>query len=272
MLEKSLGVPLFDRHTDGVSLTVFGETLLRRAENVFFETSEMEREIELLKGLGLGTLAVAMGIYSADVSGNRALADLLRQHPQLRCHISVTDWPTVLDLVLSQRADIGFSEISEARKDERLQVEPTGQHHVMLFARPGHPLAGIKDLSKSDFDHFPLATVRLPPRVATLFPGITYIDEESGALRPSLELDDMDTMRTLVATSDAFGMVAPMQIESYLHRGEFTILDFREPWMRLDQGLVFLRNRTLSPSAEQFAQLVRSIEKDVAKRNQEMLQ
>ena len=271
MLEKSLGVPLFNRHTDGVSPTVYGETLLRRAERVLVETSELQREIQLLRGLEAGKLWVAMGIYSADVCGNRAIAELLRHHPQIRCHIAVTDWPTVTNLVLSRRADIGFAEISEARKDERLQVESTGQHEVVLFCRRGHPLLGARNLSKSDFDPYPLATVRLPPRVAALFPGITAVDEESGALVPSLELDDMDTMRTLVATSDAFGMVAPVQIESFLHRGEFAVLSYREPWMRLDQGLIFLRNRTLSPSAERFLQVVRSLEKDVARRNQALM-
>jgi DNA-binding transcriptional LysR family regulator len=271
MLEKSLGVSLFDRQADGVSPTVYGEALLRRAKNVFAETSELEREIQLLRGLGAGRLSVAMGIYSADVSGNRAMAELLREHPRLRCHIAVSDWPTVANLVLSRRADIGFAEISEARRDERLQVESTGQHEVVLFCRLGHPLVGIRNLSKSDFDTFPLATVRLPPRVAALFPGIADVDEESGALIPSLELDDMDTMRTLVATSDAFGMVSLVQIESSLRRGEFAVLGFREPWMRLEQGLFFLRNRMLSPSAERFMQLVRSAEKDVARKNQELM-
>ena len=138
-LEKTMGVPLFDRHADGVSRTVFGETLLQRAKNVFVEMSELEREIQLLQGLEAGRLRVAMGIYGADICGNRAMAELLRHHHQLRCHIRVTDWPNVIELVSSRRADIGFAEISEARHDERLQVEPTGQHHVMLFARAGHP-------------------------------------------------------------------------------------------------------------------------------------
>ena len=271
MLEKSLGVPLFDRQADGVSLTVYGEAMLRRAENIFVETSELQREVELLKGLGSGRLWVAMGIYSADVCGNRAMAELLRDHPQLRCHIAVTDWPTVANLVLSRRADIGFAEVSEARKDERLRVESTGQHEVVFFCRSGHPLLGIRRLSKSDFKTFPLATVRLPPRVADVFPGIADVDEETGALVPSLELDDMDTMRTLVATSDAFGMAAPVQIETWVHHGDFAVLGFREPWMRLDQGLVFLRDRMLSPSAEGFKHAVGSLEKGVARRNHELL-
>jgi DNA-binding transcriptional LysR family regulator len=139
MLEKSLGVPLFDRLAEGVSLTVYGETMLRRAENVLVETSELEREIQLLKGLGAGRFSVAMGIYSAEVCGNRAMAELLRDHPQLRCHIAVTDWPTVANLILSRRADIGFAEVSEARKDERLQIESTGQHEVVFFCRRGTP-------------------------------------------------------------------------------------------------------------------------------------
>jgi hypothetical protein len=66
-------------------------------------------------------------------------------------------------------------------------------------------------------------------------------------------------------------MAAPVQIEPSVRHGEFAVLGFREPWMRLDQGLIFLRDRMLSPSAERFIQAVGSLEKDVARRNHELL-
>lgn len=271
MLEAALDAPLFDRLSDRIEVTAYGETLLRRAETILLETDEIEREIALLKGLEQGDLSPAMGIYPADICGNLAVAELAGRYPRLRCHVTISAWPNVIDLVKSRRADIGFAEISVARDDPELQVVPSQQHAVVLFARRGHPLAAASHLSKTDLDHFPLATVRLPPRVRDLFPGISHIDSETGSLIPSLEVDNMDTMRTLVLHSDAFGMAAPVQITRPAQQSNFAILPFNAPWMHLDQGLIFLKNRTLPPAAQHFMEIVLSSEQAVAHENQRLM-
>ena len=83
-LEEGLGVPFFDRQTTVVTPTLYGETLLKRAEIILAETDELEREIELLQGLEAGSLAVATGAYAAEISASRALGELMRQHPDAK--------------------------------------------------------------------------------------------------------------------------------------------------------------------------------------------
>ena len=47
-LEERLSVKLFERHYGSVTATLYGESLLHRAENIFTEPHEMEREIQIL--------------------------------------------------------------------------------------------------------------------------------------------------------------------------------------------------------------------------------
>jgi len=108
-LEEGLGVPLFDRQTTVVTPTLYGEALLKRAEIILAETDELEREIELLQGLEAGSLAVATGAYAAEISASRALGELVRQHPNLRCQIRLSSWRDVAELVSARSVDLGIA-------------------------------------------------------------------------------------------------------------------------------------------------------------------
>ena len=116
-LEEQLGVPLFDRKGTTVSPTLYGTALLQRAANIFGETAELTREIQLLKGLGAGSLHVAMGVYAGEISASRAAGELLERHPDVRCRLRLTDWTQVADLVASRSVDLGIAEISTLEPD-----------------------------------------------------------------------------------------------------------------------------------------------------------
>lgn len=270
-LEETLGVSLFDRQGASVTPTLFGEALLQRAQKMFGETDELLREIQLLKGLEAGRLAIALGVYAAEMSASRAAGELLQRYPKLSCRLQLTSWKQVADLVRSRAVDLGIAEISTLQDANDLQVEPVGNHRVVFYCRRDHPLARRGRLSKADLDACPVVTVRLPSRVADVFPGKTRLDRETGELIPSIEVDDLATARNIVQRSDAFGAATPVQIEPWLRSGELRALPFDAPWMRLDYGFIHLRNRMLSPAAVVYMQLVRDIDRELGRHNAKLM-
>jgi DNA-binding transcriptional LysR family regulator len=266
-LEESLGVLLFDRQTTEITPTAFGEALLRRAETILIEAAELEREMKLLKGLDVGRLSVAMGVYAAELSGNRAVAGLLRAHPGLQIRLQLRNWRDVETLVRDRQVDIGFGEIGHLMGAPGLRVEPVGRHEVLFFCRAGHPLLARDTISENDLDAYPFAGVPIPPRVAHLFPRNCRIDDTSGDLIPPILVEDLTAIRTIVAGTDAFGLASPVQIEPWLRSGELAVVPFRASWLRLDYGFIFLASRSLTPAAEAFTTLVRQIEREIEERN-----
>ncbi|TVP82265.1 LysR family transcriptional regulator [Thioalkalivibrio sp.] len=266
-LEESLGVLLFDRQTSEITPTAFGEALLQRAETILIEAAELEREMKLMKGLDVGRLSVAMGVYAAELSGNRAVAGLLKSHPGLQIRLQLRNWRDVERLVRDRQVDIGFGEIGHLMTAPGLRVEPVGRHEVLFFCRAGHPLLGRSAISEDDLDTYPFAGVPIPSRVAHLFPRNCRIDETSGDLIPPILVEDLTAMRTIVAGTDAFGLASPVQIEPWLRSGELAVVPFRASWLRLDYGFIFLASRSLSPAAEAFTTLVRGIERAVEEQN-----
>jgi DNA-binding transcriptional LysR family regulator len=270
-LEEALGVTLFDRRNTVATPTLYGEALLTRAAAILAETNELEREIRLLQGLDGGCLSLALGVYAAELSAGRAVGELLRRHPNIRCHAKLHHWRDVADQVLARSIDLGVAEISELKTIARLRVELVGQHEVVLFCRWGHPLQQRDDLAKSDLDAYPVATARIPRRGMGLFPGKCQQDAATGGLIPTVEVDDLATARAVVQGSDAFGAATPVQIEPWLRNGELAVLAYRQPWLRLEYGFIYLEHRMLSPAAEVFMALVREIEVEVAARNRELM-
>ena len=270
-LEGALGVTLFDRQGTAVMPTLYGEALLRRAAAILDQTQELEREIALLQGLDAGYFAVAVGAYAADLSAGRAVGELIQRHPNLRCKVELSNWRRVVDLVRGRSVDLGVAEISTLDTALDLQVEAIGTHALVVYCRRGHPLLASATVSKADLDAFPLVSIRIPPRAAGLIPGKADLDEGTGDLIPHVEVDELTTARSLILGSDAFGFAAPVQIEPWLRGGDLAVLPFRPPWLKLDYGFIYLRNRLPTPAAVRFMAVVREIEADLSIRNRRLM-
>jgi DNA-binding transcriptional LysR family regulator len=270
-LEESLGVLLFDRQATELKPTAFGEVFFRRAEAILLESAELEREMTLMKGLDTGGLSLAMGVYAAELSGNLAVAELLKAHPGLQIQLQMRHWREVERVVRARQVDMGYGEIGHLRDAPGLRVEPVGQHEVLFFCRAGHPMLARDSVTAEDLDAYPMASPPIPSRVAHLFPRNRRVDEASGDLFPPVLVEDLTAIRTIVVRTDAFGMASPLQIASWLRSGELAVVPLRAPWMRLDYGFISLEARSLSPAAEAFMALARDIDREVGERNRALI-
>ena len=259
-LEQTLGVPLFDRGAPNVVPTRYGDAFLQRARSIVADTQELRREIGLMRGLDTGHLAVALGMFPAEVSGNRALGKMISEYPGLTYRAQVGNWAMVSQQILSREADLGFALTNSAKTDERLSVDPVSQHEMVLFCRKDHPLAGCGRLMQADLDQFPLVTIRAPAELADMIPGRFRIDGRSGLLVPSVEVDNFATVRETVRLSDSISAAVPLQIEAELDAGEFVLLNYQRPWLAPEHGFILLKGRSINPAAEKYMETVRDFE------------
>ena len=270
-LEASLGVELFHRSPSGISPTIFGKTLFKYSKQILISTRELEREIDIIKGLGEGELSVAMGPYPAELSGHKAAGRILSKSPDLRCKMVVAGWREVEKMLMARSIDLGFAELGDAQKNKYLEIEPVGSHQFVFFCRPGHPLLQNKTISKEKLDAYPLALIRLPGRLAPFFPGKLFQDKGFDYAIPAVEIQDLTFSRQIIIESDAFSAAAPLQIQNELENGTFSVIPFFAPWMILNYGFMYFRDRVLSPITKRYMEVVREIEEDVKVRNLALL-
>lgn len=273
-LEATLGVTIFDRTRDGVVPTEFGRLVIERGRQLLDGSRELFREIGLLQGVECGQLKVACGPFPYAISAGRALVGLLKSHPLVQFRLEQHTPKAVVEQVLNGAVDLGIADTRDWQEDTRLNIEALPQHSGVWMCRPQHPLAARLDLSLQDALNYPLISPVLPRKLASLFgrsSAAGRLDPESGIFHPAITLDYLQLGPQLAAASDALFLAPPILAADELLRGELLILDLHQDWQRTQYGLIYKRERTLSPVTLAFMDLVRGFEAEALALEQAML-
>lgn len=249
-LERQTGARLFDRTRAGVQPTAVGEVVVGRGRVLLASASDLEREIGLTLGLGIGSLRIGAGPYPAQISVSTACARLIARHPELELDVRVGDWQFLTRRVLEGRIDLAVAELSIAEEDDRLVTEPLPRHHGHLVVRAGHPLAGQPRLELDDALKYPLVTSSLPARIQRL--------------RPSIRVDTVELMSSIMRASDAVGLATSEDIAADSGPDGMVRLDIDLPWLHTAYGFIRLRERTPSPAEQAFMDILREVEAGLA--------
>ena len=265
-LEAMLDVQLFDRGHGSVEPTAFGRVVVDRARGILDEIAELEHEIELLKGLGTGTLEVSLAPYPSALSGQRAVARLLAAHPEIQCRVRVAGFHGVADDVSRGQCEVGIADL-EAARERGLEAEALAGRPLFLFARPQHPLIDQRHCTLEEVLSYPWAAIRAPSRIAEHLPTDTgragRWDLETGEFVPALEVDVVSDFLVLARESDILVVATLTMAERELDAQSLAIVSFSPPWLRLGYGFLSRPNHTLSPATVEFMEIVREIEAEL---------
>jgi DNA-binding transcriptional LysR family regulator len=263
-LEDMLGVPLFNRTPKGVTPTVFGRVLLERGDTVLRREADLRREIALLAGLETGTLVVSAAPYMNEALIARAIGRIAAAHPRLRIDCRSVHPPEVLRQVLAEEADIGVANMFGLDREERIAVEPLPSRRVYLACRPGHPLTRIAAPTLAQALQFPLVTTRLRGEQAALAasgglhePNGDRIDDD---YLPPVLVNSVALARVIAQESDMLVPGTAAMLADDLAHDRLVRLSCTAPAMRTTDGMLYLRDRSLSPAARAFIATLRQVE------------
>jgi DNA-binding transcriptional LysR family regulator len=148
VLEKKLGIQIFDRAAGAVKLTPAGQAFLPYAEEALLQlTDGMEAAQGVYAGQS-GTLSVS---FSAGLLRPSLVALLRRfadRHPAISLDVSVGNSSAdVSAAVLSADALFGVRYRRDA--SERLKSQVIGEERIVIACAPGHTLARQKTVSRA---------------------------------------------------------------------------------------------------------------------------
>lgn len=153
-LEQELGVPLFDRTNQGITITDAG----REFEEFFRETQrEFHALVERARS-GSTTISgqVNIGcIEGWDLSGfYPALSDFVAEkYPNIKLNLSGFDHDHIFSALHRGEVDVILTTDNLLRKRKEISSAPLVQRQGMLLFSAYHPLAQKEELSLSDFEH-----------------------------------------------------------------------------------------------------------------------
>ena len=269
-LERQAGVQIFERGARRVEVTDAGLIFLNHAREVMAHSSDLSREMELLRGLDKGELQVGVGTYMNEMFADVAISRIVCRHPAVRLRIANDNWTNLLPLLRNRELDLAVLAVADITAADEFHVTPLTLRQGYLAVRPGHPLLTHKEpLTMRDVLRYPFVSVsRFPSEVLRQVVGETASSEKHEQAGPksvpSIACESVSMMKTIAQGSDAVALVPLSPVLADLKAKTIAILPLELALLKPQFGIVRLAHRSLSPVGELFVRTLLEVDAEVA--------
>ncbi len=248
-LEQELGTELFERTSRRVVPTEAGEAVAARARRILAEIEGVHGEVDELRGLVRGRIAVGALLPAGEIEVTTVLARFNQAFPGIEVGLREGTAADMLALLDAGELDAAFLLVAEL--PDWVEGLHISEEQIVVAYPPGSA-PKIKSVTPADLDGSFLATPRsgssIKAKVDQLFAASGH------RYRLSVDSGDPYLIRCLV--SDGFG---PAVLPASVIRREGPPVDIRplRPELRLPVHLIWRRGRHLSAAADAFIDFVR---------------
>ncbi|OKH72385.1 LysR family transcriptional regulator [Mycobacterium sp. SWH-M1] len=150
-LERELGVTLFDRSRQQISLTPAGERFRAHAHDVLRAARAAVDSVGEFRGTLMGTVEFGSLIAFGPLDVGRALGEFHRQNPhvRLRLRLSQTGASSYLSALLEGSLDLALVSVPD-RFPAPLTLQKLFEDPLVFVCRDDHPVADRREVSMDD--------------------------------------------------------------------------------------------------------------------------
>jgi len=264
-LERTIGVRLLDRNPQGVEPTGYGRALLDGGAAAFDGLRQAVENIEFLADPAAGEVRIGSSALLAASFVTGLIDRLSRRYPRLVFHL-VTGYLDTLHRELSERnVDLLIERRVGPVADERLDFEFLFDESFVVAVSAQNPLVRRRRIHLADLANEPWV---LPPPGSVIGSIVTDAFRASGLDYPrAIVVTDSPQVRVNLLATGRFVTIFPASALRFpTRRSELKVLPVELPMARVRNGIVTLKNRTLSPVAQLFIDHAREVAKLLAKR------
>ncbi|MEK3660473.1 LysR family transcriptional regulator [Paenibacillus sp. FSL F4-0236] len=249
-LEKTLGVPLFERQGRNLKLNEFGKTYLRRVEQAFLELDEGQHELTDMAGLEHGVISIAVTLPYV-------LPTLLKEFLTLHPHVRIIQ--RQLGSALEMRNDlesavIDFCISSTPVTGPDIEWFTLAEEELCLSVPKNHRFANRESISliEAAGENF----ISLSSR--SNFREITDAFCRQAGFEPliAFELEEVSAVQTLVEMGLGITFTLPLALSRRSKNTEIVQLKITDPLCQRTFGIAWSRKHFLSQAAIQFQKFV----------------
>ena len=259
-LERTLGVPLFDRSTRGVKPTVYARAMIDRSVAAFDELKQGIRTLENLADPAAGELWIGCVESVAASTLPPILRRYMLEYPRVVVHVRRLTSPTLefrdicernLELVLARNVKHSPSD------SDALNVEPLFDDRLIVAAGARNRWARRSRVDLADLIEEPWV---LTPADCWTNSVLMEAFRARGLEPPKVRLTTYSVpLRMDLVTTGPYITIFPGSIRSAsANRPSIKILPIDLPVCPWPLAIVTLRNRALNPVAERFIEHVRA--------------
>ena len=242
-LEKSIGVPLFERLPKGVRLTDAGKILQSHARAVFIHCDQALAEIGELRGLQRGELVVAASMNV----GVHLLPDVFvafrRRYPQVQLRLEMGDSEMICRKLQEGAVQVGFTEGVVEQGDIESAVQ--ARDELIAIASPGHPLARKRSITAAMLCREPFIVRETGSGTKSMVE--RALAKRGLAVNPVMSLGSTEAIKRAVAGGVGMAIVSSLSVAMELKARQLVQLRLSD--LKMDRPIFRLTRRGGVPSA-----------------------
>ncbi|TBL81795.1 LysR family transcriptional regulator [Paenibacillus thalictri] len=249
-LEKTYGVPLFERHGRQLRLTPPGEELLKIAVKML----ELYREsLEVVARQAGGTLSIGSIDSLASYYLPPYIQLLKAQFPELTIRLQTCSESAIAEKVKQGELDIGLL-LADHTADVLLRCETIREEPLFLIARPDHPLTRFTEVTLEQLHEAEWIMAEESCNYRNMLEKALKAGEVP--YRISFELGNPEAVKRCVITGLGIALLPRMVVEEEVRRGELAVLPFSHPDIRLELQMLIHPRKWMSQAMVAFTGLL----------------
>lgn len=247
-LETRLGVPLLIRGPKGVEPTVYGLSVLRRAQIILNEVDKSVDEVRAIKQARVGEVKLGITQNYAGYLVPELMNDIHRERPGIRFTIIADGFVELLEMVKTEVIDFAFGLIGQIHRSDGIIIEPLREHRSRVFCGRNHPLARggtatLQDLHAAQWAMLNSGGVQR---------GFGIFFESRGMSVPLqvIKTNNIDLIRHLIDDSNMLTVLPAEVVHQEVTAGSIVPLECETPVAQTRVGLFYRDGGLLTPQAE----------------------
>lgn len=254
-LERETNTRLLDRTSKGIFLTAGGEIFLQHARRVVAERDILTQAMAGLHGLEKAILNLGASNIPANYLIPCFLPELQHKYPGISLTMKIGDSSEILNELKSGQVELGI--VGGRVDDDIYSYEPLLKDQLVMIVGPNHPLKErhsftIKDLWKETF----IVREEGSGTYQALQKAFLSAGMDPDLFNVIARLGSNEAVRRAISSGLGCAFVSDLSIQNNLRHGELFKIDVEGFTIERQLWLVRLRERTASPAAAAFSDLL----------------
>ena len=244
-LENRLGILLFNRENNTITLTEAGKVFLQYSERILALCEESCRAVNDVKNGDRGSLTVGASQTIGTYLMPRVLALFAQNYPQINIKVQVDSTRIIAKNVMNQEIDIGVvgGDIPEELK-KNLEIESFVEDELILIIPKSHPFAIKKKkiINKDDLYHLNFITLNSTSTIRKFIDNIlVQNDIETKQFNVIMQLNSIEAIKTAVGLGLGAAFVSSSAIEKEIELKTVEIITIKN--IKITRTLSIITNR-----------------------------
>ncbi|MBP8306465.1 MAG: LysR family transcriptional regulator [Burkholderiaceae bacterium] len=256
-LEDLFGVRLFDRSTRGTEPTAYGDSVVRFARTVLAGYERTREEIASMASGAAGRTSVGAMVVALPLVLGQAIERLKAQSPQTTVLVEEGDLTRLLPRLRLGELELFVGRLEPGYAAPDLATEVLFNEPMNIVVAPDHPLTGVTRPGWKALAALPWV---VPPPWASLRVKLEQVFLAKGLQPPgdTVETASFLALHTIVRARWAAALMARSVARHFEREGLLRVLPIRVPVELPPVGIITMRGRRKSPSAERLIDCLRA--------------